>query len=153
RVVITQESTGRQLLAVQFGDPDAVKLRVLPSPKVRFQVLQEEGLPDPLLLAAMVSCGGSDCSYETVGVGEAGGQVKVLAPEPIRTLAEGGVYLGDLGAGHGAGLVWWSFIWNDGAHPDPHEYEAEILRFDSKKGHFERIQWMTSRRKYYCGED
>ena len=153
RMVLTEQSTGRLLLSKDMGTcwPDRHvihrALGVMCS-RLPFRVMQAQVLPSPLILAVIMAGDGSDCGYESVVIGAVKGQLKVLTLEPLRTDIEGGIYVGDLGGGHGYGLVRWDFIWGHEMHVDPHQFEVEIFHFDPAESVFKLERKISSKEKY-----
>ena len=122
-------------------------------PFLRLDVLRPDELASPLVIAAAVSPGGSGGGFCVVVVGEVGGRLKLLTPEPLTTSNIGGVFVGDLGRGRGFGAAAWDFIWDfdDGeSHYAPHRYEVQQYAFDRRRGRFRRGPKLRSRGKYAC---
>ena len=156
RMVLTEQSTGRQLLSTDLGTswPDRYVIHHdwgVMCPRLRFRWLRMSGLPSPLILAAVMTPGTSDCGYLSVVISAVKGHLKVLTPEPLWTDVEGGVYVGDLGGGRGYGLVRWDFIWGHEAHVDPHQFEVSIFHFDPAESLFKLERKIISKKKYATG--
>ncbi len=96
-----------------------------------------------------MSPGGSDCKYEGIVVGSVKGKLSVLTPKPVETLAEGGIYLGDLGSGQGYGLAVWDFIWGPSeSHLDPHRYKVTLYRYDRAHFRFVPLRRVESKKRH-----
>lgn len=124
------------------------------SPFLRFKVLRVGGLPQPLILSVAVTPGGSDCGFYATVIGEQHGSLRVLTPEPLDTSILGGIHVGDLGGGRGAGAAVWHFIWDDGeGHYSEHRYEVKLYPFDSRRGRFVEGATLRTRGKHARRED
>ena len=58
----------------------------------------------------------------------------------------GGIYVGQLGPGHGNGLVMWEADWTDGAHYDPHPFDVYYFSWDGRS--FTLSQHINTGSKY-----
>lgn len=124
------------------------------SPFLRFKVLRVGGLPRPVILSVAVTPGGSDCGFYGTVIGEEHGRLRVLTPEPLDTSILGGIHVGDLGGGRGAGAAVWSFIWDDGeGHYSEHRYEVKLYPFDSRRGRFVEGATLRTRGKHARREE
>jgi hypothetical protein len=124
------------------GDADPAGQSLL-----RFRVLDEAGLPQPLVVAVVASPGASDTSFSTQLIGARHGRYRGLLPRPVTSLLEGGLYVGDLGAGLGAGLAVWNFVWaRSEAHVSPHRYTLQRYRWTGSG--FTALATRTTRGKY-----
>ena len=160
RLEFASAATGRALKIFNLGtsDPESFKPDAgwgdSPiDPFVRFRALDAEGLPRPLVFAVAVRPGGSDHTFETTLVGEAGGRLKVLTREPLLTSIQGGVFVGDLGGRYGRGVAVWVFLWEDEAHYAAHRYEVRLYAYDARRASFRRAAVLRSRRKHLRGVD
>jgi hypothetical protein len=160
RLEFVSAATRRTLKVFHLGasDPEAFKPDAgwgdSPiDPFVRFRALDVEGLPRPLVFAVAVRPGGSDHTFETTLVGEAGGRLKVLTPEPLLTSIQGGVFVGDLGGGRGRGVAVWVFLWEDEAHYAAHRYEVKLYTYDARRASFRRAAVLRSKGKHRQGAD
>lgn len=118
-----------------------------PDTKLRFRVLKLAGLPQPLVLVAVASPGGSDVSFDTQLVGRVGGHYRPLIEKPVQSLLEGGVYVGPLGPKLGDGVAVWNFVWANGeAHVSPHRYTLRRQRWTGSR--FTDLPALTTKGKY-----
>jgi hypothetical protein len=119
------------------------------NPFVRFEVVWLAGAQGgPVIFAAAVTPGASDCGFEALVVGVRDGRIEVLRDEPLFTQIQGGIYVGDLGRGRGPGAAVWHFLWEDGCHYCAHRYEVRLLLFDAKTQTFEEGPVFRSKGKY-----
>lgn len=160
RLEFASARTGRALRTFHLGtsDPEAFKPDAgwgdSPiDPFVRFRALDVEGLPRPLVFAVAVRPGGSDHTFETTLLGEAGRRLKVLTPEPLLTSIQGGVFVGDLGGARGRGVAVWVFLWEDEAHYAAHRYEVRLYTYDARRTSFRRAAVLRSKGKHRQGAD
>lgn len=161
RLEFASARTGRALKTFHLGtsDPESFKPDAgwgdSPiDPFVRFRALDAEGLPRPLVFAVAVRPGGSDHTFETTLIGEAGGRPKVLTPEPLLTSIQGGVFVGDLGGSYGRGVAVWVFLWDDDeAHYAAHRYEVRLYTYDARRASFRRAAVLRSKGKHRQGVD
>lgn len=118
-------------------------------PKVRFRMIEMEGLPSPLIHLVMVKPGGSDYGFWSILIGEINGKIQVLTPQTIRFSWEGGVQIGELGKGNGTGVAIWNSIWGDGeAHYAEHHYQVEFYNFNKKNGKFVKTKKVVTKQKH-----
>lgn len=131
-----------------FGRPDPEAQGSDPPPHLlRFKVLAVTGMPGPLLLAIMASPGGSDTEFDTQIFAPEDGRVHALLPRAAISLLEGGVYLGDLGAGIGPGFALWTMVWSPGeVHADAHRYLLRRWRWTGQG--FEAMAAETTQQRY-----
>ena len=158
RLEFLSEETGRRLLSVRVGASDARAYRIESyatpmNPLVRFKVLETAGVPGPLVFAVAVKPGGTDHGFETNIIAEAGGRLKALNPAPLTNNIQGGVFVGDLGAGRGPGVAVWNFLWGDEAHYGAHRYEVRLLPFDARTASFGRGRQLRTKGKHANGRD
>jgi hypothetical protein len=120
------------------------------NPFLRFAVVRRGGLPRPLILAVAVTPGVSGHGFSASLIGEVGGRLKILTPAPLATDNQGGVHVGDLGGGRGAGVAVWTPIWDTGCegHYSAHRFEVEHYPFDTRRGRFIRGRTVRSVGKY-----
>lgn len=118
-----------------FEEPPDAEAK-LANPFLRFRVLRPAGLPGPLILAVVVTPGGSGHGFGSMLIGEIGGCLQGLTEKTLWTNNQGGVYVGDLGGGRGAGAaVWWPA--DDGqCHYCPQTFEVALYPFDSRRARF-----------------
>jgi hypothetical protein len=153
RLEFVRPDTGELVASVPFGT-DGSALAYCPregdegiNPLLRFEVVWIEGA-GPLVFAVAVTPGGSDDGFEGLIVGEREGRIEALHDESLFTNIQGGMYVGDLGRGRGAGAAVWCFLWEDGCHYAPHRYEVRMLTFDPKTRRFEDGPVFRSKGKY-----
>ncbi len=106
------------------------------NPTVHYAVLPG---PDPTsraVLAVAAATGGSDCAYEGIVFGSERGKLSLWTPQTIDTLAEGGIYVGDLGGRRGYGMAVWTFIWGDEPHVAPHRYKVSLYHLNRSQMKF-----------------
>ncbi len=117
---------------------------------LRFRVLRDLGLPQPLILVVAVRPGGSGHGFYVSLIGEVGGRLKVLTRERLTTNNQGGIHVGDLGGGRGMGVAIWSPIWDPDceAHYGAHQFEVEQNPLDVRRGRFVKGRTVRSRKKY-----
>jgi hypothetical protein len=139
----------RVLLATTFGEPgeyddgSAFRFRSL----LRFKVARIRGFPQPLIVAIGAAPAGDNTLFETQLIAAENGRYRLLLPKPVDALLEGGVHIGALGGGNGAGVAWWDVIWEAGeAHIDPKRYALHRLRWDGTR--FVALPDRETRRKY-----
>ena len=128
-ISFTSAASGKQLYRVELGagmldtryiDPSDPKAD--PFPIVRFKVLTLPEFSTPIVFAAVMHAGGSDCSYMGALVGDVTGKMSTLLPPLQMVNAEGGYAIGELEKGAGIEFAAWNMIWGDGeSHYDPHD--------------------------------
>jgi hypothetical protein len=117
-------------------------------PKVRFKVIEIEGLPTPIIHLMMVQPGGSGYGFWSSLFGEVNGKIKLLTPPTTQFSWEGGVQIGNLGEGNGTGVAVWNSIWEDGeSHYGEHFYEVEFYNFNKKLGKFVKTKKIKTKQK------
>ncbi len=145
-VSFTSVASGKQFYRVELGagmldtryiDPSDPKAD--PFPIVRFKVLTLPEVSTPIVFAAVMDAGGSDCSYMGALVGNINGKMSALLPPLEIVNAEGGYAIGELEKGAGLEFAAWNMIWNmhTESHVDPHDHWVRIYRFDRATGRFE----------------
>jgi len=151
---ISGTQSGRLLFSVSVGTLNP-EFYIIPAekwatnPRLRFTVIEGMSPRSPLVVAVAMTPGGSDCKYEGIVVGTVKGKLTVLTPKPVETLAEGGIYLGDLGSGQGYGLAVWDFIWGPNeSHVDPHHYKLALYRYDMAHSRFMLFKTVESKEKH-----
>lgn len=102
------------------------------NPTVHYAVLPGPNADSRAVLAVAAAMGGSDCAYEAIVFGSNRGKLSLWTPETIDTMAEGGIYVGELGGKRGYGMAVWNFIWGDEAHVAPHRYRVWLYKLNSK---------------------
>lgn len=139
------------IYSTAFGErfPDNVFSYV--APFVRFRSYRLGGLPEPLIVAVMVSPGGSDVGYEIKLIGEKNGRIGTLTPEPISLSIQDGIYLGYINKKHGTGMIVWRHMWENEAHYDAHRYTIGIYRWDRKGMGFRLVSTLSTKRKVKNG--
>ncbi len=138
----------RALLSTVFqtADPEA-KGPVPASFVLRFRQLSVPGRPAPAILTMLASPGGSDTVFQTQILALQDGTFRLALPAPAETLIEGGVFLGDLGGGLGAGFAAWSIVWSPGeTHAGPHRYALRRWRW-TEDG-FRPLRTLTTRMRF-----
>lgn len=159
RLEFASEATGRRLLTLPVGTTDPRAYRIEPyetpmNPFVRFAVVNTEGMTGPVVVAVAVKPGGTDHGFETSVIGEVGGRLKLLTTAPLTNSIQGGVFVGDLGAGRGPGLAAWNYVWGDDeAHYAAHRYDVTLLRFDARRGVFRRVSRQRTKSKHEDGRE
>ncbi len=104
------------------------------------------------VLVIAMEKGGSDCMYEATAVGSRAGRLEAWLKQDVTTHAEGGLYMGPLGAGRGYGLATWDFVWGDEPHVAPHHYRVRLFRLDAGSGQLVQQVDLTTKRTYDSGE-
>ena len=120
------------------------------NPTVHYAVLPGPNPSSRAVLAVAAAMGGSDCAYEAIVFGSNHGKLSLWTPETIDTMAEGGIYVGDLGGKRGYGMAVWNFIWGDEPHVAPHRYEVKLYKLNSRM-QFYRTATMTTHGHYADG--
>jgi hypothetical protein len=151
RIVFTAKDSKAALLNYVISDKGGL-LKPTPDsspdtgPFLRFRVLHPEGFKSPVILAIAVCPGGSDHGFWATVIGEVGGKLKVMLPQPVFANIQGGFYIGKLNKKLGYGLAVWTFVWNDGAHYDDHPYETRLYTLQNEQLVFK--EKVVSKRKY-----
>lgn len=117
---------------------------------LRFRVIRNVGLPQPLVLVVAVRPGATGHGFYVSLIGEVGGRLKVLTREPLSTNNQGGIHVGDLGGGRGAGVAVWAPIWDPDceAHYGAHRFEVEQYPLDVRRGKLVKGRTLRSKKKY-----
>jgi hypothetical protein len=156
---ISETRSGRLLFSTSVGT-SSPNFYVIPAekwatnPRLRFKVLDGMFPHSPIILAVAMSPGGSDCKYEGIVIGTVKGKLSVLTPKPVETLAEGGIYLGDLGSSQGYGLAVWDFIWGPNeSHLDSHRYKVALYRYDRVHSKFVLFKTVESKEKHSSDDE
>jgi hypothetical protein len=137
KVVVT-DATGRVLLSTAVGGTQSDYFRIQQNtdgtlnPTVHYAVLPGPTPDSRAVLAVAAATGGSDCAYEAVVFGSNRGKLSLWTPRTLDTMAEGGIYVGDLGGRKGYGLAVWNFIWGNEAHVDPHRYKVWFYKLNRR---------------------
>jgi hypothetical protein len=152
--VVLADSKGRVLLNATVGGTQSEYFRVAQgaggtlNPTVHYAVLPG---PDPssrAVLAIAAATGGSDCAYEAIVFGSERGKLSLWTPKAVDTLAEGGIFVGDLGGRRGYGLAVWNFIWGNEPHVAPHRYRVSLYQLNRRRMLFYPTVTMTTRGHY-----
>jgi hypothetical protein len=158
RLLVRDISSGHVLFSLSVGQSDRNLFTIraeesATNPKLRFALV--EASPDsPKILAVAMAPGGSDCGYETTVLGAIGKRLAVLTAKPLRTTAEGGIFLGDLGSERGYGLAVWDFMWLDGEpHIGAHRYAVKLFAYDKVRSRFRFTGKFISQRKYESDDE
>ncbi len=114
---------------------------------LRFRVMRSAGLPQPLIVVVAASPGGSDTSFSTQLIAVRHGTYQALLARPVTSLLDGGVFVGPLGDGFGAGIAVWDFVWaRSEAHVSPHRYRLQRERWDGAR--FRLLPVLTTKGRY-----
>ena len=117
-------------------------------PKVKFRVIEIEGVPSPVIHLVIVQPGGTDYGFWSALFAEINGKIKLLTPNTTRFSWEGGVQIGDLGKGNGTGVAVWNSIWGDGeSHYGEHIYQVDFYNFNKKLGKFVKTKTVKTKQK------
>jgi hypothetical protein len=133
---------GRVLLNATVGGTQSEYFRISKgpdgtlNPTVHYAVLPGPNVSSRAVLAVAAAMGGSDCAYEAIVFGSDRGKLSLWTPETIDTMAEGGIYVGDLGGRRGYGMAVWNFIWGNEAHVAPHRYRVSLYKLNNKMQFF-----------------
>jgi hypothetical protein len=118
-------------------------------PKASLRLIEIEGAPSPLVHLVMVQPGGSDYGFWSALFGEINGKIQLLTPQTTSFSWEGGIQIGNLGPGNGAGLAVWNSIWDDGeSHYGEHVYVVDIYNFNKKLGRFVKTKQLRTKMKH-----
>ncbi len=148
------DAHGRVLLNATVGGTQSEYFRVAKgangklNPTVHYAVLPG---PDPssrAVLAVAAATGGSDCAYEAIVFGSDHGKLSLWTPKTLDTMAEGGIFVGDLGARRGYGLAVWNFIWGDEPHVAPHRYRVWLYHLNRRRMKFYPTATLTTHGRY-----
>lgn len=151
---------GELLLRTRIGTGDST-FRINPeenrdgreNPTLRYLVVDGPVSNSPVIFAAAMYGGGSDCQYKATVIGAHNGQLRSYLPRQAFANAEGGMYVGDLGDKRGYGFAVWNFIWGSEGHADPHRYNVKLFRFDPVAGVMLRIADLDTTRSYGTDEE
>jgi hypothetical protein len=152
--VVLADDKGRVLLNATVGGTQSEYFRVAQgadgtlNPTVHYAVLPG---PDPssrAVLAIAAATGGSDCAYEAIVFGSERGKLSLWTPKTVDTMAEGGIFVGDLGGRRGYGLAVWNFIWGNEPHVAPHRYRVSLYHLNRRRMLFYPTVTMTTRGHY-----
>ena len=152
--VALADARGRVLLNATVGGTQSEYFRIAQgadgtlNPTVHYALLPG---PDPTsraVLAVAAATGGSDCAYEAIVFGSERGKLSLWTPKTLDTMAEGGIYVGDLGARRGYGLAVWNFIWGNEPHVAPHRYRVWLYHLNRRRMMFYPTVTMTTRGHY-----
>jgi hypothetical protein len=152
--IVMTNANGKVLLSTTVGGSESEYFKIQQNadgtmnPTVHYAVLPG---PDPsslAVLAVAAATGGSDCAYEALVFGSERGKLSLWTPHNIETLAEGGIYVGDLGGRRGYGLAVWNFIWGSEPHVAPHRYTVTLYKLNRKRMQFFKTTTLTSRGHY-----
>jgi hypothetical protein len=152
--VALADANGRVLLNATVGGTQSDYFRVAKgadgtlNPTVHYALLPG---PDPTsraVLAVAAATGGSDCAYEAIVFGSERGKLSLWTPKTLDTMAEGGIYVGDLGSRRGYGLAVWNFIWGSEPHVAPHRYRVWLYHLNRHRMKFYPTITMTTRGHY-----
>jgi hypothetical protein len=155
--VVLADAKGRVLLNATVGGTQSEYFRIAQgpdgtlNPTVHYAVLPG---PDPTsraVLAVAAATGGSDCAYEAIVFGSERGKLSLWTPKTLDTMAEGGIYVGELGPRRGYGLAVWNFIWGNEPHVAPHRYRVWLYNLNRRRMIFYPTNTMTTRGHY--GDD
>jgi hypothetical protein len=152
--VVLADSSGRVLLNATVGGTQSEYFRIAQSsdgtlnPTVHYALLPG---PDPTsraVLAVAAATGGSDCAYEAIVFGSERGKLSLWTRKTLDTMAEGGIYVGDLGSRRGYGLAVWNFIWGNEPHVAPHRYRVSLYHLNRRRMIFYPTMTLTTRGHY-----
>jgi hypothetical protein len=165
RVRISAVETFAESLHLEFRDADTGKLLDseyffgeeaeednVESPYLRFRVLHVKGLPDPLVVGMSARPAADHDDWKSIAVGAVNGSFRELTSEQLEGTDQGGFYYGNLGHGRGLGTVSWEFVYGNEGHPDPHQYELKVYKWNPKTTSFEWYQVLRTRGKFSDGE-
>jgi hypothetical protein len=152
--VVLADPSGRVLLNATVGGTQSEYFRIAQSsdgtlnPTVHYALLPG---PDPTsraVLAVAAATGGSDCAYEAIVFGSERGKLSLWTRKTLDTMAEGGIYVGDLGSRRGYGLAVWNFIWGNEPHVAPHRYRVSLYHLNRRRMIFYPTMTLTTRGHY-----
>lgn len=104
-----------------------------------------------ILLASVITPGGSGNGFLQVVLGYEDQNVFALAPGRLDQSNMDGFHVGDLGKGRGGkargpGLMLWTALWENETHYAPHRYRVTTYRW--KDDHFTGPEVWTTRKRY-----
>ncbi len=152
--VVIADAKGRVLLNATVGGTQSEYFRIAQgadgtlNPTVHYAVLPG---PDPssrAVLAVAAATGGSDCAYEAIVFGSERGKLSLWTPKTLDTMAEGGIYVGQLSPRRGYGLAVWNFIWGNEPHVAPHRYRVWLYHLNRRRMVFYPSITLTTRGHY-----
>ena len=152
--VVLADAHGRVLLNATVGGTQSEYFRISQgsdgtlNPTVHYALLPGPDRTSRAVLAVAAATGGSDCAYEAIVFGSERGKLSLWTPKTLDTLAEGGIYVGELGARRGYGLAVWNFIWGNEPHVAPHRYRVSLYHLNRRRMIFYPTATMTTRRRY-----
>jgi hypothetical protein len=152
--VVLAAPDGAVLLNATVGGTQSNYFRISKSadgtlnPTVHYAVLPGPDATSRAVLAVAAATGGSDCAYEAIVFGSARGKLSLWTPKTIDTLAEGGIYVGDLGGRRGYGMAVWNFIWGDEPHVAPHRYKVWLYHLNRSRMKFYPTETLTTHGHY-----
>lgn len=155
--VALADQNGRVLLNATVGGTESEYFRIAQgadgtmNPTVHYAVLPGPDTTSRAVLAIAAATGGSDCAYEAIVFGSERGKLSLWTPKTLDTMAEGGIYVGDLGGRRGYGLAVWNFIWGNEPHVAPHRYKVWLYHLNRSRMKFYPTLTMTTRGHY--GDD
>jgi hypothetical protein len=128
--LVLQNTKGMQILAIPF---DPWGERPWPSDDLRFKLITIVGTNMPLIAAVALDPGGSDGRFESTLIGVVDGKPQdLLRPHP-RVNYEGTVCLTSTGGDKHPDVMAINFMWEDGAHFNPHRYEITLFSWNGKR--------------------
>lgn len=152
--VVLAAPDGRVLLNATVGNTKSGYFRISRGPNgtlnptVHYAVLAGPDASSRAVLAVAAAMGGSDCSYDAIVFGSERGKLSLWTPHTMETQAEGGMYVGNLGARRGYGLAVWNFIWGDEPHVAPHRYRVWLYRLNRATMKFTALETLTTHKSY-----
>ena len=152
--VVLADTHGRVLLNATVGGTQSEYFRIAQAPDgtlnptVHYALLPGPDRTSRAVLAVAAATGGSDCAYEAIVFGSERGKLSLWTPKTLDTLAEGGIYVGELGPRRGYGLAVWNFIWGSEPHVAPHRYRVSLYHLNRRRMIFYPTITMTTRRHY-----
>jgi hypothetical protein len=152
--VVLADPSGRVLLNATVGGTQSEYFRIAQgadgqmNPTVHYAVLPGPDATSRAVLAIAAATGGSDCAYEAIVFGSERGKLSLWTPKTLDTMAEGGLYVGDLGGRRGYGLAVWNFIWGNEPHVAPHRYRVWLYHLNRSSMKFYPTVTMTTRGHY-----
>jgi len=122
------------------------------NPFLRFRIYKLKGLPSPVIVAVAVSPGGTDFGYQIKIIGEKNGAITTLTHDSIDLTIQDGFYLGHINTKYGNGMIIWKNIWGENeSHYEPHRYQLQIYKWDSRGTSFQLIESFDTKNKFKHG--
>ena len=152
--VALADAKGRVLLNATVGGTQSEYFRIAQgpdgslNPTVHYAVLDGPDATSRAVLAVAAATGGSDCAYEAIVFGSERGKLSLWTAKTLDTMAEGGIYVGDLGGRRGYGLAIWNFVWGSEPHVAPHKYKVSLYHLNRRRMIFYATTTMTTRGHY-----